>query len=170
MVVFTPLNLSWNLGINLTYTYEQNVSFQFGTSMMWKKASSIPVDYKPNIIRLSLFSPNPLDHLDNIHFSIGKIFYLNKLESMRLNLSIGAAVTSICEPRDWERNQGMNIGLEDTHNYNHYEYRTISLLITPSVEFPVDNDFGVNITPMYLVNKDRYFFGIKIGLMIGYLK
>lgn len=43
-------------------------------------------------------------------------------------------------------------------------------IVNPKIEFPFNRFYGLTISPMLQVNKDRIYVGIGIGQMIGFLR
>jgi len=156
----------WGLGVNFTYTYDHSYSFQIGTSWMAKKAANLPNDY----YTFTMFTV-PHDHLTHIHIALGMMIYLNELETIRLNLSAGVASTSICEPRNFVKLTDGEV-TEDGENYTyqHFEYDKVSLVALPSLQFLIQDNIGIYISPSYIYNSDRSFSGVKLGVMLGKIK
>jgi hypothetical protein len=46
----------------------------------------------------------------------------------------------------------------------------MSLIINPKIEFPLTNFIGLSVSPMIQLNKDRTYYGIGFGTMLGKLK
>lgn len=87
-----------NLGIN--YIYKEKYSFQLGASSHVRKPKSQPEDFSGGLA--SLFLAGPYDTFDNYRCSIGGIIPLNKKETMRLNMLVGAGYAIISEPINWD--------------------------------------------------------------------
>ena len=60
--------------------------------------------------------------------------------------------------------------LTENYTWNYKKYNTLSLIINPKIEFPFTRFYGLTISPMLQINKDRTYFGIGIGHMIGLLR
>ncbi len=151
------------LGINWTYTYDKSYSLQLGASWMFKKASSLPDDYYAYEQFVT-----PVDDLTHIHLTLGKILYLNSIETIRLHMNIGAAHTIISEPINWVEKPNNEYRLQNkSHDNDYFKYSKTSLVFSPRIEFIPINFFGFYIEPSYFYNSDRPFLGVKAGLMFG---
>jgi uncharacterized membrane protein len=109
------------------------------------------------------------EHFKSYQIVIGKIYELNKKRTIRANLAFGLGLTTIREPKNWVLN---NVTPESRgyYTWDTEKYNTISLIINPKIEFPFTRFYGLTISPMLQINKNRTYFGIGIGQMIGLLK
>ncbi|MFD2892676.1 hypothetical protein ACFS5J_11710 [Flavobacterium chuncheonense] len=165
------LNIGNYIGIdfNLNYVYKEKYSFKFGYTGNLRKPKTQPKDYTSGLIGALFFGfENPYDYLENYQLGFGKICKINKAGTIRLNTSVGLGYTIIREPVNWERNE--NSFLVENYNWNYEKHNTISLIINPKIEFPFSRFYGLTISPMTQINKDRIYFGIGIGQMIGLLR
>jgi hypothetical protein len=165
------LNLGNYIGfdLNLNYVYKDKYSFKVGYTGNIRKPKSQPEDYSPGFAGILLFGlANPYDQLENYQISVGKIYKINQSRTTRLNASAGLGYTIIIEPENWERVNSGNFAENYTWNYN--KFNTISLIINPKIEFPFSRFYGITISQLVLLNKDRTYFGIGIGQMIGLLR
>lgn len=165
------LNLGNYIGvdINLNYIYKENYSFKIGYTGNIRKPKSQPEDYSSGLTGVLLFgSANPYDQLENYQIGVGKIYKLNPSGTIRANLSLGIGCTIISEPENWVRiNNGF---LAENYTWNYKKYSTISVIINPKIEFPFSRLYGLTISPLIQLNKDRTYIGIGIGQMIGLLR
>ncbi|HSP84008.1 MAG TPA: hypothetical protein VLN72_09800, partial [Gillisia sp.] len=60
--------------------------------------------------------------------------------------------------------------LDENYSYEYHKYHTVSLIINPKIEFPITRIYGLTLSPMILINKDRTYMGIGVGHMIGLLR
>jgi len=165
----------WNLGnyigidISLNYVYKEKYAFKIGYTGNIREPKSQPEDYAPGLEGILLFSlANPYDKLENYHIGFGKIYKLNKRGTIRANISLGLGYTTIREPENWQRTDGGFLTANYTWDYK--QYNTISLIINPKIEFPFSRIYGLTFSPMLQLNKDKVYFGIGIGSMIGLLR
>lgn len=157
------------LDINVNYVHNEEYAFKLGYSGNIREPKSQPDDYTSGLIGAFLFDlANPHDQLENYQIGIGKIYKLNQEGTIRLNASIGLGYTIIREPENWERIT--NGFLAENYTWNYHKYNTVSLIINPKIEFPFTRFYGLTISPMVQLNKDRTYFGIGIGQMIGLLR
>ena len=165
------LNLGNYLGvdINLNYVYKEEYSFKIGYSGNIRKPKSQPEDYTTGLTGILLLGlANPYDQLENYQIGIGKIYKINQSGTIRLNASIGLGNTIVREPENWERiNNGF---FAENYTWDYNKYNTVSLIINPKIELPFSRFYGLTVSPMLQINKDRTYFGIGIGQMIGLLR
>ena len=156
------------LDINLNYLYKEKYSFKIGYSGLARIPNSQPDDYSVGIETLFFFGLlRPYDVMETYQVGFGKIYILNNKGTIRANLYIGIGYTTITEPYDWEV---MNTILVTNYNWKYKSHHTVSLIINPKIEFPFTRFYGLSASPMVVVNKDRTYFGLGIGHMIGLLK
>ncbi|MGM1056554.1 MAG: hypothetical protein ACQEWG_11765 [Bacteroidota bacterium] len=111
---------------------------------------------------------NPYDQLINVQAKAGRIYRLNKSGTIRLNLMGGVAFTVIQEPYNW---QPVNsLFLTENYTYDTNSFNTMSFVFNPRVEFPFTRFYGLSLSPVLIINKDRTFWGLGIGHMIGLLR
>ncbi|WP_372919732.1 hypothetical protein [Salegentibacter sp.] len=165
------LNLGNYLGfdISLNYLYQDKYSFKIGYTGNIRKPRSQPEDFTSGLKGLLFYGlANPYDQLENYHIGVGKIYNLNQSGTIRANISIGLGYTLIREPENWERLY--NGFLAENYTWNYRKHNTVSLVINPKIEFPFTRFFGLTISPMLQINKDRTYLGIGIGNMLGSLR
>lgn len=165
------LNLGNYIGIdiNLNYVYDNKYSLKVGYTGNIRKPKSQPENYASGLTGfLSFGSANPYDQFENYQIGFGKIYNINKSGTIRTNVSFGLGFTTIREPENWQIINDAFLTENYTWNYN--KYHTISLIINPKIEFAFTNFYGFTISPMLQINKDRTYFGIGIGHMIGLLR
>ncbi|EDP98107.1 hypothetical protein U8527_19065 [Kordia algicida OT-1] len=155
--------------LNLNYVYQENYSFKIGYSGHIRSPKSKPDDYSTGLFRaLTLGIASPYDNLETFHLMAGKIYKFNEKGTIRLNLSVGLALVNIKEPTNWQMND--NGFLDQNYTWDYYEYSTIGIIINPKIEFPFTRHYGLSISPVLQLNKDRVYIGIGIGQMIGLLR
>lgn len=156
--------------LNLNYVYKEKYSLKIGYISNMRKPKSRPVDYSSGFVKALLFgSVNPQDQMENYQFALGKVYSLNEKGTIRLNLSAGLGYTVIKEPENWQKIEEASY-LAENYTWNYKRQNTISLIINPRIEFPFTKVYGLTISPMVQINKDRTYFGIGVGEMIGLLR
>lgn len=164
----------FNIDLDLNYVFKENYSLQIGLTGNFRKAVSKPDDYFGGLIKTVFFLglAGPKDQMETYHISLGKIVNLNKSRTIRANLLFGVGHTTITEPENWKKVEGGIIDEMVTDNYTwDYEKRNgVSFIINPKIEFPVTRYWGLTVSPMVQINKDRTYYGIGVGKMIGLLK
>lgn len=157
---------------NLNYVFKNKYSLKIGFSGNIRKPKSQPKDYSAGLNGLfSVGTENPYDHLLNYKIDFGKIYNLNPQETIRMNFSFGIGYTIIKEPNNWQFIESdAVINLAENYTYSYRNYSTLSFIINPKIEFPFTRFYGLTISPMVQISKDRTYFGIGIGQMIGLLR
>ncbi len=157
------------VGLNLNYVYNEEYSFSIGYTGNIRKPITQPDNFSSGFVGIMFFGlSNPFDHFDTYHLSVGQIYKLDKSGAIRVNFSAGLGYTTIKEPENWEVNGDGIVGTNYTWDYN--EYNTISFIINPRIEYLYSRYFGLTLSPMLQINKDRINYGIGAGLMIGLLR
>lgn len=161
----------WGGHIGLNYVHNNKYSLQFGTSVLMRKAKSVPDDYSTGLIDglFSLgFASLHFDEMENYQFLAGRIFGPKTGRTTRFHLAAGLAYTLISEPTNWQYAGGGGW----TSNYTHdtETHGTVSFVITPKVEFPFTRYFGVSLFSMLQVNGDRTYIGFGVEGMLGILR
>ncbi|TYB72652.1 hypothetical protein ES677_01635 [Bizionia gelidisalsuginis] len=169
------LSMDYNLGnyigidLNANYIYNETYSFKIGYTGNLRKPKRQPDDFSrgfPGLFTLGLIGP--FDTMENYQIGAGRIIKLNNKGSIRLNLSMGIGLTTIKEATNWQRDSAYL--LDKNYSYQYHRYRTLSLIINPKIEFPFTRIYGLSLSPMVQINKDRTYFGIGIGQLLGVLK
>ncbi|WP_418603508.1 hypothetical protein [Hwangdonia sp.] len=170
----SELNLGNYFGVdyNLNYVFKNNYSLKLGFSGNVRKPKSEPEDFSGGLNGLfSVGIKNPYDHLLNYRIDFGKIYNFNPEGTIRLNFSFGIGYTIIKEPDNWQFVESDTvINLAENYTYSYKSYNTLSFTINPKIEFPITKFFGLSVSPMLQMNKDRTYFGIGLGTMLGKLK
>lgn len=157
------------IDMNLNYVYKEKYSFKIGYTGNLRKPISLPENYSPGLIGIFYFwLINPYDKFENYQIGLGRTYILNEKGTIGANLSFGLGYTTIREPENWEFIKDANF--VENYTWNYRMYNTVSLIINPKIEFPFTRYYGFTISPMLQINKDRTYFGIGIGHMIGLLR
>tara|TARA_R110002020_G_scaffold37072_1_gene111729 strand:+ start:2590 stop:3243 length:654 start_codon:yes stop_codon:yes gene_type:complete len=159
----------FGLDMNLNYVLKEKYAFKIGYSGHIRNPHSIPEDYSSGILGLLLLGLNgPFDYMTNYQLAVGKIYKLNDKGTIRINLNLGVGYMGIREPKNWTRIDGFSVGSDYSWEYG--RYYTVGLIINPKIELPFTSTVGITISPMVQINKDRAYFGLGIGQMIGVLR
>lgn len=165
------INLGNYIGfdINLNYVIKERYSFKAGYTGNIRRPKSQPNNYTSGLTGIFSFGlANPYDQIENYQIGFGKIYKLNESGTIRANLSVGLGYTLIREPENWEMIN--DAFLTENYNWNYKKHNTVSFIINPKIEFPFTRFYGFTISPMLQINKDRTYFGIGIGQMMGLLR
>ena len=161
----------WGMNLNLNYILDNNYSFQAGISGLFREPKSKPEDFTSGFIGLFTFGFSNFlyyDEMDNYQILVGKIFKSNKSSTTRFNIAGGIGYTYLTEAINWKPVIDFTIG--DNYTYDIIKHGTISLIINPKVEFSFLRYFGITLSPLLQINKDRTYIGIGIGTMVGLLR
>ncbi|MCY2688589.1 hypothetical protein [Salinimicrobium sp. TH3] len=157
------------LDFNVNYAYLEKYSLRLGYSWNVRKAETQPYDYSAGFFKTMLLGlGSPADQLGNLQLAAGRIYKLNNKGTIRANLSLGLGYTTIKEPGNWQRT-GSHL-LKENYTWDYDKYHTISLIINPKIEFPLTRFFGLSVSPMVQLNKDRVYLGIGVGHIFGLLR
>lgn len=161
------VNLGNYVGVDasLNYVYKENYSFKIAYTGVLRKSDNKPKDYVGGLFD-SFNSPH--SRIENYQIAVGKIYKLNERGTFRYNLSIGVGYTTIRDAENWQKVDKKLFARNYTWDYK--EHNTISLIINPKIEFPFTRYYGLTISPMLQVSKDRTYLGIGFGQMIGLLR
>lgn len=159
----------YGLDVHLNYVFKEKYTIKAGYSSNLRKPQSQPQDFSSGVIEIILLNlPNPRDHLETFQIGLGKIYNLNQRNTIRAHVSLGIGFTVIKEPENWER---INTGvIVSNYNWNYKKKNSLSLIINPKIEFPIKRLYGLTISPLVHLNKDRTYYGVGIGQMIGILR
>jgi len=158
------------IDIHANYVLKEKYSFKIGYSGFIRRPKAAPENYTSGLIGILTYGlANPYDQMETFQILAGKIYPLNKKGTIRVNISLGLGYTIIREPSNWQPLSG-SLYIVPNYTYDYQKYNTISLIINPKIEFPITRFYGLTISPMIQVNKDRTYIGIGIGQMIGLLR
>lgn len=166
------LNFGNYIGLNadLNYVYKEKYSFKIGYNGNIRKPKSQPNDYSSGLAKAIIFGlENPYDQMENYQIAFGKIDWLNKSGTIRINFLVGVGYTVIREPENWQKIESKSL-IAENYTWNYKRNNTASLIINPKIEFPFTWVYGLTVSPMLQVNKYRIYYGIGIGSMLGLLK
>ena len=154
--------------LNLNYVLNEKYSFKLGYTGNLKKPKTLPEDFSTGVTGILVWGLNhPMDNFENYGASVGRIYKLNQSGTIRVNLSLGVGYSVITEPENWEKINNNFVHLQKNYSYDNVEHKAVSLIVNPKIEFPITRFFGFTISPMLQINKERTYFGIGIGTMIG---
>lgn len=159
----------YGLGLNLNYVYDGEYSVCIGYTGNIRKPITQPENYSSGLIGIFFLGlTNPFDHFDSYIFTLGRIYNLNESVGIRANVSAGVGLTTIKESKNWKvSNDGV---VSSNYTWNYYEYNTVSFIFNPKIEYLYSKYFGLTLSPIVQINKDRVNYGIGAGLMIGLLR
>ena len=161
----------FGVDLNVNYVLDQKYSFRMGYTLNARKPKSQPEDFTSGLTGILVFGmDSPLDKLENFGVSVGRIYNLNKSGSIRINFSVGVGYTLYTEPENWDKIDDSPLSVSKNYSYDYATHKTASLLINPKIEFPFTPVYGLTLSPMLQINRDRTYIGIGIGSMIGWLK
>ena len=169
----SELNLGkyYGMDLNLNYVLNEKYSFKLGYTGYLRKPKTLPEDFSTGVIGILVWGLNhPMDKFENYGASVGRIYKINLCGTIRVNLSLGVGYSILTEPDNWEKINNNAISLQENYSYDNIKHKAVSLIVNPKIEFPITRFFGFTISPMLQINKERTYFGIGIGSMIGILK
>jgi hypothetical protein len=165
------LNMGNYFGVDLSlnYVYNEKYSFRLAYTGNIRTPKSQPNDFTSGLVGVLSFGlVNPYDQFENYQIGIGKIYKFNPSGTIRLNLNVGLGYSVITEPENWTKID--NSFLVENYTWDNHRYDTVSLIINPKIEFPFTRFYGLTLSPMVQITKNRTYFGVGIGQMIGLLR
>lgn len=170
----SELNLGnyYGVDLNLNYIIQNKYALKVGVSANIRDPKSQPDNYSSGLSGIiNIFGNRPYDHFTNYKIEVGRLYSLNKKGTIRANLALGLGYTILKEPENWQYIESNSwINFAENYSYSYRKHSTISLVITPKIEFPISKYFGFTLSPQLQINKDRTYVGIGIGTMLGKLK
>lgn len=106
--------------------------------------------------------------MGSVEFLAGRIVKPNPNGTTRWNLSGGLGYTRVTKYVNWTRVDGYSIGRNYT--YDTVDKGTVSLILSPKVEFPFTQIFGLTISLNLQVNTETVYVGVGFGAMLGLLR
>ncbi|MCH2192812.1 hypothetical protein [Kordia sp.] len=157
-----------NFGLN--YTYQEKYSFRLEYNVRARSADSEPDDFNIGLGRaLSFGLANPYDNIKTFQVTAGRIYKMNPKGTIRMNLSVGVGFSTISLPENWQSVEGTFL-FSDNYTWDTYNYNTISFVISPKIEFPFTRHYGLSLSPVFQINKDRTYIGIGFEHMFGLIR
>lgn len=170
----SELNLGnyYGVDLNLNYIIQNKYALKVGVSANIRDPKSQPDNYSSGLSGIiNIFGNRPYDHFTNYKIEVGRLYSLNKKGTIRANLALGLGYTILKEPDNWQYIESSSwINFAENYSYSYRKHSTISLVISPKIEFPISKYFGFTLSPQLQINKDRTYVGIGIGTMLGKLK
>ncbi len=159
----------FGLESGLNYIYKGRTSFKLAYSGVIRNPRSEPEDFNSGLTgALLLGLTDPWDQLEHLQLTVGRIYSLNEKGTLRFNLNAGIGLAWVREPINWERVESGTLATNYAWDYNRYS--TISFVINPKLEIPFTHILGLSVSPLIQINKDRVYFGIGIGTLLGVLR
>ena len=161
----------FGMDLNLNYVLKEKYSFKVGYTGNLRKPQSQPEDFTSGLTGIfTLGLNNPVDLFENFGASIGRIYKIDQQGNIRVNFSLGVGYTIYTEPGNWQKINTNIVSVTKNYSYDDVEHKAVSLILNPKIEFPITRYYGFTISPMLQINKERTYFGIGLGSMIGLLK
>ncbi|MFI8378977.1 hypothetical protein [Leeuwenhoekiella sp. NPDC079379] len=163
-------SLGTHLGasVSFNYTYNQKYSFAVGWSQLLRASKNKPDDYSSGLVGVFLLNLiKPLEETTLYDLQAGRIIVLNKSGSIRLNFMGGVGFVQIKDAYNFEPVD--NSFLVENYTYDYVSSTSVGLLLTPRIEFTT-RFYGLSISPQFIYNKEKLYFGLAINHMVGILR
>ncbi|MGB5981178.1 MAG: hypothetical protein WBG46_03440 [Nonlabens sp.] len=159
--------LGFDFGAN--YLLEDSrYSLIVGASALATEAHNLPNDYSIGLDGALTFGlASAYERLFNFRAGMGKLFVLNPKGTFRFHPQAGLGISVIQEPTNFRRKE--SAFLTQNYNYDFHTHTTLSLFINPKFEILFFRFYGLSISPLLIINKDQWHYGITINTMIGRL-
>ena len=146
-------------GIDLNYTYKDEISLGFGCVDGFYTPENYPTEYNTD----DAFIDG--DSSIHIYFTVGKIVKVKRFKKIRFNVSAGLAYTKHYVNENYvPSSQVANEYSFDTKTQN-----DVSLVLNPKLEISLLSWAGFQLSPKVVLNKRKSFYGLGFGLMLGRL-
>lgn len=153
----------------LNYILNEKYSFHVGMMGGIRNAKNKPGDYAGGLASAFVLGmDSPKDVIEDYSLMVGKIINLNSTQRVIFNIKGGVCYTRYYEPHKFEKLTSN--WLTANYSYEVTEFRRMSFILNPVVEFPFTFWRGFNISPVLHVSKDRITYLIGIGGIIGSLR
>jgi hypothetical protein len=168
--ISSEFQLGTHFGLNGNFVYRLNnqYSLQAGVLLVHKRAAQRPDDYLSGLFEhLTLGSTGAFDSLTSYYLQLGRYIPLGRSDKIRLNLSAGLALTTI--------NTSVNFVRRDTflfstnYTWDNVDSNTMSIILNPRVEFLLTEYFGLQVSPLAVINNQSSYYGLGIGFVVGNL-
>lgn len=155
-----------NLGTDLTlnYVFKNEFTATLGYNDLARESDDASLDPGNPVVKLFTFGlGGKWDHMETLSLRVGKMLRLNKDGKSRLLLSTGPGLS-------WIRtNHYVYDPVADGNTWVEDHTRSMSLLVDSKLEFPIVKYIGLRVGPTVLVNRERTFWGIETGVVVGRL-
>ena len=149
-------------GIDFNINYVNNkYSIRVGYSGFFRHAINAPNDFREDI-----FGAN--ETVSSVHLVYGRIYSLNKKNSIQLNVGSGLAYLSIAIPYNFTEDGGLLAFYN--YRWENNIYKEFGFVVNPKVEFLLRQTFGVTASPLFQYSKHSTYLGLGIGVMFRLIK
>lgn len=153
-----------DLGIN--YIFDNKYSIKFGFSASDKQTTFLPSNYlKSSGYETPPNSTLPKENLENFHLMVGRVITLNSKKDFRIIIQGGPGLSISRVPINWHWRE--NKLFRTNYDYDIQQKKKLNLIINPKIEFPFASIIGLSFGPMFMIDKEKSFFGAGIGIMYG---
>lgn len=126
-------------------------------------------DFGPRITGLKLFPWNgdgrPTQYLGMFAFTYGRMITVSQL--LRFNLKAGITTGRYNYADNFQRTTGW---FAASHSYDRIKKPFIGAIVNPTAEFPLSENFGLNIGFTGAINTQKSVWGIEGGILFGRLR
>ncbi|QCK14176.1 hypothetical protein [Mangrovivirga cuniculi] len=154
---------SWDLGnyggrsFSLNYITEKDLFFQ----IFYNEYYRLPIWYNNPNASIFSFITIPPEKNFNSGAAFGKVFYLNKIETIRFNLVGGIGFSLLKEP-EYSYNSSSDV--------RYFESSSLAVYFNPRIEFPVSRYIGFGIGSRMTATSNRYYFAFTSSVIFGSLR
>jgi hypothetical protein len=152
--------------MNFNFINKRDQTLKIGYSCVLRKSANTPENFSNGLNGLFSFGlSNPLQRIETFQVSVGKILPGKHIDSPRWNLTAGLGYTTISTPTDWQPNHtGL---LAPNYTYDFSKQRTISVILSPKIEFPIFGIYGFSLSSLVKVSPKSFYAGIGFGSLFG---
>ena len=162
------LNRFQGIDLTLNYIHEENISVFVGFSALNTESVNTPENYAQGLDGFFSFGFDAArERLFNYRAGLGKIYKLNYKGTFRFHPQVGVGLSIVEHPINFERID--DAFLTQNYNYDFRRYATLSLTLSPKFEIPIFPFYGLSISPIVIINKGKWHYGIGFGAISGKL-
>ncbi len=152
----------------LNYVTINNFTAHIGVSALNIESPSAPENYAQGLDGFFSFGfAAARDRLFNYRVGMGKLYKINPKGTLRFHPQVGLGISIIETPINFQRIN--NAFLTQNYEYDFRRYATLSITISPRFEIPIFPVYGLSISPIMIINKGKWHYGIGFGYIIGRL-
>ena len=168
----------YGLDLSANYVRAERHVFQLTVGAYQRRAQSIPSNYvgRGGLLMPGWWPDGPFDAMEHVQFTYGSMYALNESGKMRTILSGGLALTRITEPGNWRDYTGPSGGFggqifdRPNFDFDYLSKNRVSVVFNPRIEFAFSRFYGLSLSSLLLVNRDRVQFNVGVAHLIGLVR
>jgi len=148
----------------LTYFIKDKYSISAGAWKVFRNSDNTPADYRSQLLNSSSY--NVGEELLSYGLSGGYLIQIPDTRG-RIHLQVGLYYNTLEYPDDFIKKQQGGIIFSSNYTYSMFKKSYFSLVISPALEFPMWNHFGLSFQPKVLLSQEEIYMMINLSINIG---